>query len=327
MMHRRKTRSCPAAEALFRLLFHVLLIWSVLRVIDLLPPRTNDLQPTFSNAAPTYYAPSATGEKRTEGPAKPEPLAVWGAHAAVLSRGMDLRGKEPRILIYHTHTTEAYTATESSPYVQTSAYRTADAGKSVLAVGEALAQRLRTQYGFAVIHDTTDHEPPRLKTAYERSERTMRDYLERYPSLILFIDVHRDAGSDASDYVLIDGRPAARLMCVVGRGTKYAEKPDFDRNYAMACALTAHLRRTDKGLARDVRVKTGRYNQHVGQLSLLIEVGHNANTLEQALNAVPPLAEGLALTLAEMEGERPAKEEPSAFCRLLVPAHAGIDKE
>ena len=152
---------------------------------------------------------------------------------------------------------------------------------------------------------------------------TMRGYLERYPSLVLFIDIHRDAGSNASDYVIVDGSPTARLMCVVGQGTKYGEKPDFDRNFALASALTDNLRRIETRLARDVRVKTGRYNQHVGRLSLLIEVGHNANTLEQALHAVPPLAESLALTLAEMET---AVDDASAFCRLLIPGGAGIDK-
>ena len=155
----------------------------------------------------------------------------------------------------------------------------------------------------------------------------MRAYLEQYPSLVLFIDVHRDASSDTSDYVVVDGRPTARLMCVVGQGTKYKDKPDFDRNFALADALTEHLRHIDTRLARNVRVKTGRYNQHVGQLSLLIEVGHNANTLEQALNAVPSLAESLALTLAEMDRRTPMESDSPKLSLPLIPRGSGIDKE
>ena len=155
----------------------------------------------------------------------------------------------------------------------------------------------------------------------------MRKYLEQYPSLVLFIDVHRDASSDAKDYVVVDGSPTARLMCVVGQGTKYRDKPDFERNYALAVKLTENLRHIEKRLARDVRVKTGRYNQHVGLLSLLIEVGHNANTLEQALHAIPSLAESLALTLAQTDLPEQAGKSPSNFCRLWIPAGAGIDKE
>ncbi|MBQ3160198.1 MAG: stage II sporulation protein P, partial [Clostridia bacterium] len=74
------------------------------------------------------------------------------------------------------------------------------------------------------------------------------------------------------------------------------------------------------------RIKTGRYNQHVGRLSLLVEVGHNANTLEQALNAVPALAECLALSLADMSDEE--MEDASDPVTLpLTPLGPGIDKE
>lgn len=322
MDHRRRRSPHAGPESFFRFLFLLLLFLSVLRAIDLLP------------AADTAFSPASTPYPTEEAlrsnalPLWPERvlLCISRVETAALSHGLDLRGQEPKILIYHTHTTEAYTATKASPYVQTSSYRTRDAGKSVIAVGEALAQRLRTQYGFSVLHDTTDHEPPSLKTAYERSEVTMRNYLEQYPSLVLFIDIHRDASSDTSDYVLVDGSPTARLMCVVGQGTKYEEKPDFDRNYALASSLTEHLRLIQSRLARDVRVKTGRYNQHVGQLNLLIEVGHNANTLEQALNAVPALAESLALSLAQMEASGSLEQGGSEFRQLLVPDGTGIDK-
>ena len=313
MKRRKIQRTHAREESFFRLLFALLLFLSVLRVIDLLPDAKQEAVPAI---APVPPAPPITEEKEA-------PLSLEGVNTAILFQGLDLRGETPKILIYHTHTTEAYTATKASPYVQTGSYRTADASKSVLAVGEALAERLRVQYGFSVIHDTTDHEPPSLKTAYERSEKTMRNYLEKYPSLVLFIDIHRDASSDEKDYVIVDGCPTARLMCVVGQGAKYEDKPDFDTNFALASVLTENLRLIDKRLARDVRVKTGRYNQHVGQLSLLIEVGHNANTLEQALHAVPSLAESLALTLADRRAYKPQ----NVFRRLLVPGRAGIDKE
>ena len=327
MTHRRSKKAPPHSESFIQLIFFLLLFLTVLRVIDLLPAANADAEPAFSHSTPLPVPASNDTEEPAEEPVRENaPAAISQIEMTHLSHGLDLRGEAPKILIYHTHTTEAYTATASSPYVQTSSYRTADAGKSVLAVGEALAERLRTQYGFAVLHDTTDHEPPSLKTAYDRSERTMRKYLEQYPSLVLFIDVHRDASSDAKDYVVVDGSPTARLMCVVGQGTKYKDKPDFDRNYALAAKLTENLRYIEKRLARDVRVKTGRYNQHVGQLSLLIEVGHNANTLEQALHAIPSLAESLALTLAETDAPEPVGENPSGLS-LWIPAGAGIDKE
>ena len=318
MKHRTIPESRVWEENIIRLLFTLLLFLSILRVIDMLPDANLVATPAFSETAPAQTVPMDEIDT---------PTPIEDVDIELFSRGLDLRGQDPKILIYHTHSTEAYTATASSPYVQTGSFRTADPSKSVLAVGEALAQRLRIQYGFSVIHDTTDHEPPSLKTAYERSEKTMRRYLEKYPSLILFIDIHRDASSDEKDYVMVDETPTARLVCVVGQGIKYEDKPDFDRNFALAASLTENLRHIEKRLARDVRVKTGRYNQHIGQLSLLIEVGHNANTLEQALHAVPSLAESLALTLAETTVAGASAEAQNAFSKLLVPLGPGIDKE
>lgn len=217
----------------------------------------------------------------------------------------DLRGDEPTVLIYHTHTTEAYTQTNDNPYVETSSWRTNETDKSVVAVGKALAERLRREYGYCVIHDTTNHEPPKLSTAYERSEETMRAYAAKYPTLRLFIDIHRDAytvtGEPTSDYAVPYGDETCRVMCVVGEGTNYEIKPHYAENLTLAQRLTERLIAMDERLARPVRIKSGRYNQHIYPACLLIEVGHNANTLEQALAVVPYLADALALTLDDVE--------------------------
>ena len=212
-----------------------------------------------------------------------------------------LRSSEPTILIYHTHTTEAYTQTEQNPYRESGEWRTQDDSKNVVAVGEALKTILETEYGFTVLHDTTDHEPPKLSSAYERSLVTMQQYKAKYPSLVLFLDLHRDAysGADApTDFLVINGVETARLMFVVGKGEQYEEKPYYEADFALAASITAHLNTIDEKLCRPIRVKTGRYNQHVAPYCLLVEVGHNANTLEQALAAMPYLAESIAYAFA-----------------------------
>ncbi|MBR0426459.1 MAG: stage II sporulation protein P [Clostridia bacterium] len=233
-----------------------------------------------------------------------EPYALSAAYTA-FETGLSLRGEQPKILIYHTHTTEAYFPTESSPYRQTSRWRTADSERSVVAVGERLKTILERDYGFSVIHDTTDHEPPKLATAYERSEQTMRAYREQYPSIEVFIDLHRDAyGSEPkepTDFVTVNGEQLARLMFVVGHGEAYEDKPFYETNRRFAERITDYLADVDPNLVRPIREKTGRYNQHIGAYCLLVEVGHNANTLEQALASVPYLAEGIAYAAAETE--------------------------
>ena len=71
------------------------------------------------------------------------------------------------ILIYHTHTWEAYRQTDER-YQETEKWRTKDERYNVVAVGEALTRSL-TALGYTVVHDTTAFEPPKLADAYARS--------------------------------------------------------------------------------------------------------------------------------------------------------------
>lgn len=208
-----------------------------------------------------------------------------------------LRSDQPTILIYHTHTTEAYTQTEAETYTESSKWRTFDETRNVVAVGEELKNILELQYGFHVIHDKTDHEPPKLSAAYERSLVTMEKYHREYPSIVLFIDLHRDAYDTSNapcDYLTINGIETARLMLVVGKGEKYTDKPYYTSNMVLAQRITEHLNSISPKLCRPIREKTGRYNQHVAPNCILVEVGHNANTLSQAKAAMQYLAESIA---------------------------------
>ena len=201
---------------------------------------------------------------------------------------VDARGG-PQILIYHTHTQEAYRQTPGLEYVETGSWRTAQEDRSVVAVGDALKKELEG-YGYTVLHDKTNHEPPQLNTAYTRSLDTMEQYKKQYPSLRVFIDVHRDAYGDVAagskDFVKVEGNECARIMFVVGTGEKYSQKPNYESNYKLALAVTNQLESIKKGFTRPIRVKTGRYNQQVSDMCLLIEVGHNANSFDQAINSI-----------------------------------------
>ena len=199
------------------------------------------------------------------------------------------------MLIYHTHTHEAYEQTETDPYEALEAWRTADEEHSVVRVGEELAKLLRAA-GCEVVHDTTDHELDDLATAYTRSEQTLLSYEESFD---LYIDLHRDAYVEGmgENALRADGVDYAKLMMLVGRGDNFQVKPYYEENYAFARALTEALNERVPGICRDVLVKTNRYNQHIAPRSLLIEVGNNRNTLVEALNAMGPLSEALAALL------------------------------
>ena len=194
----------------------------------------------------------------------------------------------PSVLIYHTHTHEAYEQEAGDPYIAIEAWRTVDTDHSVVRVGAELARRLR-DYGFDVVHDTTDNEGDALGTAYTRSLAMLESYDRAFD---LYIDLHRDAcaGDEADDG---DDASAARLMLLIGNGEGFVDKPYTAQNYAFAKALTGEINTIQPGLCKDVLVKDGRYNQNIGVFSILVEVGHNKNTLTEALASVPPLAEAI----------------------------------
>ena len=207
---------------------------------------------------------------------------------------LSVAGEGAQVLIYHTHTLEAYRQVPGSEYVEAGSWRTKDPTKNVVEVGDLLQKALE-KYGFSVLHDKTNHEPPSLNTAYNRSLATIKKYMQANKSLRVLIDLHRDASSDQKDYVTIDGKQCARVMFVVGMGKSASFKVDWQHNFKLAQAVTDKLNAIKKGLGVDVRVKQIRtYNQYLTDMCMLIEIGHNANTLEQAENTVPYLAKALS---------------------------------
>ncbi len=207
-----------------------------------------------------------------------------------------------KVLIYHTHTYEAYEQVEGQTYQQIEKWRTADSAHNVTAVGAALAASLRAM-NIQVEHDTSAFEPPNLDDAYDRSLMMLEQRQAQGEKFDLYIDLHRDAIASTSTIkrtVNISGEEVARFMVLVGKGTTggYAEKPDWEANLAVAQKITNSLNEQCPNLARDVKIKTGRFNQHVSDSCVLIECGMNTNTLAEVLAGVPYLAQAIAEALS-----------------------------
>lgn len=248
---------------------------------------------------------ASTPEPTPEPTSTPAPTAE--AEAMLLVEVLHATAEPPswagkRVLIYHTHTWEAYAQTAEAPYAETEKWRTKDNAHNVVAVGEALRASL-TALGLTVVHDTTAFEPPNLDDAYARSLTMLEERAAAGERYDLYIDLHRDALASTSTIkrtVQIGGEEVARFMVLVGKGTTggYAEKPDWEANHLIAGRITSSLNGQCEGLARDIKVKTGRFNQHVADCCVLIECGVNTNTLEQVINGVPYLAQAIADALA-----------------------------
>jgi len=213
-----------------------------------------------------------------------------------------LTGEGPQVLIYHTHSREAYRQDAQNPYKEVEAFRSNDLNYTVVRVGDELAKYLQAK-GIPVLHDRTEHEQGDHSTAYKRSLETIKKRMAEYKSLQIFIDLHRNAyqaGAKKPDdeVVIIDGQRVAKLFVVIGTGEGYvggfSEKPNWKENYKFALRLTNKLNELYPGIAKPVYVKRSRYNQHVSTKAILIEVGSNLTTLEEAKRTTKYLAEALS---------------------------------
>jgi len=216
------------------------------------------------------------------------------------------RPEVKKVLIYHSHTYEAFAQVEGDRYQETETWRTADSRHNMIRVGEELAALLRA-LGLQVVHDTTAFEPPSLSSAYTRSLAMLENRLAAGESYDLYIDLHRDAYAASyggSNTVSIGGTDVAKLMLLIGKGEGaigqgYDVRPDWQANLAIAQTITDGLNHQVPGLCRDVCIKSGRFNQHIAPACILVEAGNNRNTLSEVLAAMPYLADAVAQVLGE----------------------------
>lgn len=211
-------------------------------------------------------------------------------------------GEEPAILIMHTHGSESYAESVEN---QGTSFRTQDETKSVIAVGEVLAEKLRDA-GFTVVHDKTLCDVPDFNSAYSAARQVIQAALEENPSIFLVLDVHRDAvqNADGSQMRMVtEAGDCARLMLVVGTDAGGLEHPDWRENLSLGAILQTRIEAEYPGLMRPLNLRTERFNQDLGRLSFLVEVGASGNTLEEAKTAAARLGDQLGALLQESSGK------------------------
>ena len=192
---------------------------------------------------------------------------------------------EPQVLIMHTHTTESYLPFTGDYYDKTYSSRSTDNSQNMVAVGNKIEEELK-KAGISVIHDTTQHDYPSFNGAYDRSAVTVQNYLKKYPSIKVVLDVHRDAivsGDTVTAPVAeVNGKMAAQVMIVNGCANENINYPNFFQNLSFSAALENQMEGDYPGLTRPVLFDYRKYNQHMTTGSILLEVGGHGNTLEQA---------------------------------------------
>lgn len=209
---------------------------------------------------------------------------------------LDPQGKseEPEILIYHTHSQEGYA--DSIP---------GDEMMTVVGVGARLTELL-TEAGYEVLHHRGRYDIENRDYAYANAEPAIKTIQEENPTIEIVIDIHRDGvAADRHLVTEVDGKQTAQFMFFNGlsRTTRlgdieYLPNPYIEDNLAFAFQLQLKGAQYYPNLLRKVYLKGYRYNMHFKPRTLLVEVGAQTNTLEEALNAMEPLANILDMVLS-----------------------------
>lgn len=200
----------------------------------------------------------------------------------------------PQILIYHTHSQETFV--DSDP---------TRAETTIMGVGECLTRILRDQYGFNVIHHLGQYDLESRDYAYTEAAKGLEAVLAEYPSIEVVIDLHRDAVPEDTKLVTtIQGKEVAKFMFFNGLSYTRAmgeltslPNPYVQDNLSFAFQMNLAAQEYYPDITRKIYLKGYRYNMNYRAKSLLVELGAQTNTVEEAMNACEPLAHVIAMVL------------------------------
>ncbi|MDE5577441.1 MAG: stage II sporulation protein P [Oscillospiraceae bacterium] len=212
--------------------------------------------------------------------------AVLSEAAEALPAFGTLDSEQPSVLIYHTHTSESFLP-YGEEFDEDYPLRSGDPARNMTAVGDAICESL-SKRGISSVHDCTVYDEPMFTGAYYRSADSMLEILEKYPSIKIVLDIHRDGiinadGSLVAPVAEIGGKNAAQFMIISGCDDGEMEMPDYMENFKLACLLQNCAEDAYPDLARAVLFDYRNYNQGLSTGALLIEVGSHGNSLDEAV--------------------------------------------
>lgn len=202
--------------------------------------------------------------------------------------------KGPKVLIYHTHTSESYVLNGKDLGKKGIAAYNEDPRYNVVRVGEELSRNLK-KYGIDVLHNGTVHDS-NFPAAYGASLKTIQKYAKSYPSIKIMFDMHRDGlgnGQKLRAVTKVKGKNAAQIMFVVGTNGNGLPHPEWRENLKFAIQLQQVLNERYPGLAKPIWISKNRYNQQITNNSLIIEIGGDGNLLGECLESTKYLAEAV----------------------------------
>lgn len=202
----------------------------------------------------------------------------------------DVNEKEPTIYLYNSHDTEEYKPTSFAEYSVMPTVKLSDyvlkeelekKGFSVL-IEEQTISSIRSSLGL------------NYAGSYQASRVLMEQAKANYPSLIYFIDLHRDSLAHDKTTLTYNDKNYAKVMFLVG-----LENPNYEGNLDFSTKISDLVNTKIPGLSKGIYEKEGEgvngvYNQDFSNRTILIEIGGPENTIDEVYETLLVLSEVLS---------------------------------
>jgi stage II sporulation protein P len=195
----------------------------------------------------------------------------------------------PLIYIYNTHQTEGYQKSNNASYNIT---------PSVLMASYILRETLNDLNISSMVETNDITEILRInnwqyKYSYQASRILLEDAYTKNPSLLYFIDLHRDSMNYDITTTTIDNKKYAKILFIIGK-----DNPNYENNLKLASSLNDYIKTNYPTLTRGISLKGGSgvngiYNQDFNNNTILIELGGQYNTITEVNNTIKVLAQAI----------------------------------
>lgn len=215
----------------------------------------------------------------------------------VESEFLYVENDEPLIYIYNSHQGETYSYEYLEEY---------NIIPDVLMASKMLKEKLEV-LGIKTIVEENDilkyMEINNLdhSGSYIASRFFLEKAINKYPSIKLFIDLHRDAIAHDLSYTIINGKNYAKVLFVIG-----LENPYYEKNLYTTNQINEKIKLNYPTLTRGIMKKQGYgvngvYNQDLNNNVILLEMGGYENNIEEINNTLDIIAQILKEYINEKE--------------------------
>lgn len=194
--------------------------------------------------------------------------------------------KEPSVYLYNTHQGETYEGGPLEGYNVT---------PGVMMASYILQNKLAESDVKALVMEENLIEYMNLNNmnhamSYIASRPFIEKALNENHNLKLVIDIHRDSIPKDKSTIMINNKPCAKILFVIGE-----EYDNYKQNLAITNKLNDMIKEKFPELTRGIMTKGGKgsngvYNQDLTNIVTLMELGTEGNTIDEVLNTIELIA-------------------------------------